>query len=51
VENNPLEGAGKRVAGAYTKASLNKLSLSAEINFEDTHGRGEMTEAFDAEGE
>jgi hypothetical protein len=38
-------------AGAYTKASLNKLSETAEVNFEDTHGQGLMTEALNEKGE
>jgi hypothetical protein len=38
-------------AGVYTKASLNKLSLTAEINFEDTHGQGLMSEALNEKGE
>jgi hypothetical protein len=38
-------------AGTYTKASLNKLSLTAEVNFEDTHGQGLLTEALNEKGE
>jgi hypothetical protein len=38
-------------AGAYTKASLNHLSETAEVNFEDTHGQGLMTEALNEKGE
>jgi 6-phosphogluconolactonase (cycloisomerase 2 family) len=38
-------------AGAYTAGSLNHLSISAEVNFEDTHGQGLLSEALNEKDE